>query len=76
MLGSRINEFKMKNRSTIQILFFYIIPIDILAHIGCGDIKATYRFVVYSGKEAYALTPEIMVMPLPDMMQETEVINK
>ncbi len=39
-------------------------------HLGCEDIKATKRFIVYSGRERFPVTKEITAIPLPDMMKE------
>lgn len=39
-------------------------------HLGCEDIGATHKFVVYSGSERFALTEEITAMPLVEMMNE------
>jgi hypothetical protein len=39
-------------------------------HLGCEDIKATKRFIVYPGKERFPLTKEIIVTPLLDLMNE------
>ena len=39
-------------------------------HLGCGDIKATHRYIVYPGAEQYPISNGVMVMPLVDMMTE------
>ena len=39
-------------------------------HLGCEDIGATHKFVVYSGSERFALANEITAMPLVEMMNE------
>lgn len=69
-------EYGTKTRYAIEIKRSLTPALSKGFHLGCEDIKATHRFVVYSGKEAYALTPEIKVMPLRDMMQEVERLNK
>lgn len=37
-------------------------------HLGCGDIKATHRYIVYPGAEQYPISNGVIVMPLVDMM--------
>lgn len=37
-------------------------------HLGCEDIEATHRFIVYPGKESFPVTKEVTAMPLVDMM--------
>jgi uncharacterized protein len=39
-------------------------------HLGCEDIKATKRFIVYPGKERFPATKEITAIPILDMMNE------
>ncbi len=39
-------------------------------YLGCEDIKATKRFVVYPGKEHFPVTKEITAIPVLDMMNE------
>lgn len=39
-------------------------------HLGCEDIKATHRFIVYPGAEQYPVSNGVIVMPLVDMMTE------
>jgi uncharacterized protein len=39
-------------------------------HLGCEDIKATRRFIVYPGKERYPVTKEIIAIPILDLMNE------
>jgi len=39
-------------------------------HLGCEDIKATKRFIVYPGKERFPVTKEITAIPILDMMNE------
>jgi len=38
-------------------------------HMGCEDIGATQRYVVYAGNERYALSKDVTAMPLRDMME-------
>jgi predicted AAA+ superfamily ATPase len=39
-------------------------------HLGCEDLKATKRFIVYPGKERFPITKEINAIPILDMMNE------
>ena len=39
-------------------------------HLGCEDIRATRRFIVYPGKERYPVTKEITAIPILDLMNE------
>lgn len=39
-------------------------------YLGCEDIGATHRFIVYSGKERFPLTKKIIAIPLLEMMNE------
>lgn len=69
-------EYGTKTRYAIEIKRSLTPTLSKGFHLGCEDIRATHRFVVYSGKEAYKLTPEITVMPLTGMMQEIELLHK
>ena len=39
-------------------------------HLGCEDIKAKHRYIVYPGAEQYPISNGVIVMPLVDMMTE------
>ncbi len=39
-------------------------------HVGCEDITATRRYIVYPGTEQYPVSNGVTVMPLVDMMTE------
>jgi uncharacterized protein len=39
-------------------------------HLGCEDIKAKHRYIVYPGAEKYPISNGVIVMPLVDMMTE------
>ncbi|TDW99105.1 ATP-binding protein [Dinghuibacter silviterrae] len=39
-------------------------------HLGCEDLNATKRFIVYPGKERFPVTKEITAIPILDMMNE------
>lgn len=39
-------------------------------YIACEDIKATHRFLVYSGSEVYPAAHGVMVMPVLEMMKK------
>ncbi len=44
-------------------------------HLGCEDIGATRRFIVYPGKEAYAVKPNVSALPLTEMMNELKSLH-
>ena len=39
-------------------------------HLGCDDIGATKRYIVYPGHERYALSDKLEAIPLNEMMRE------
>lgn len=41
-------------------------------HLGCDDIKATKKFIVYPGKERFPVTKEITAVAILDMMNELQ----
>lgn len=43
-------------------------------HVGCEDITATCRYVVYPGSEQYPVSNGVIMMPLVDMMTELREI--
>ena len=44
-------------------------------HLGCDDIEATHRYIVYPGKERFPVTKEVIAIPLIDMMKELRKIR-
>lgn len=44
-------------------------------HLGCEDIGATHRYVLYPGDERYPLSNGVNAMPLLAMMEEIKKIN-
>ncbi len=44
-------------------------------HLGCEDIEATKRYVVYPGKERFPVTKEITAIPIIDIMNELRKIR-
>ncbi len=42
-------------------------------YLGCDDIKATKRFVVYPGKDSYLINKDITVLSLTALMKEIEI---
>lgn len=44
-------------------------------HLGCEDIKATKRFIVYPGKERFPVTKEVTAIPILDIMNELRDIK-
>lgn len=43
-------------------------------HVGCEDITATRRYIVYPGTEQYPVSNGVIVVPLVDMMTELREI--
>jgi uncharacterized protein len=41
-------------------------------HVGCEDITATRRYIVYPGTEQYPVSNGVTIMPLVDMMTELQ----
>jgi len=41
-------------------------------HVGCEDITATRRYIVYPGTEQYPVSNGVIIMPLVDMMTELQ----
>lgn len=39
-------------------------------YLGCADIEASHRFIVYPGKERFNVTKEVTAMPLLEMMNK------
>jgi len=39
-------------------------------HLGCEDIKATKRYIIYPGKERFPVSKEVTAIPIFDMMRE------
>ncbi|MBH0197100.1 MAG: DUF4143 domain-containing protein, partial [Nitrospira sp.] len=44
-------------------------------YLGCEDIKATHRFVVYPGKEKFSLSENLTVAPLVDIMETLQELT-
>ncbi len=44
-------------------------------HLGCEDIQATHRYVVYPGKERFPVSKGILALPLTEMMEELSVLS-
>lgn len=44
-------------------------------HLGCEDIGATHRFIVYPGKERFRVTKEVTAIPVLEMMEELQGIK-
>jgi predicted AAA+ superfamily ATPase len=39
-------------------------------YLGCDDIKATHRYIVYPGKERFPISRDVMAISLKEMVQE------
>jgi predicted AAA+ superfamily ATPase len=44
-------------------------------YLGCHDIGATRKFLVYPGKEKYLVSKEVIAMPLLEMMIQLQGLN-
>ncbi len=44
-------------------------------HLGCEDIEATHRFIIYPGKERFPVAKEITAIPLLEMLDELRSIK-
>lgn len=44
-------------------------------YLGCDDIKATKRFVVYPGKESYLINKNTTILSLKAMMKELDIFK-
>jgi len=44
-------------------------------HLGCEDIKASHRFVVYPGKERFLINKQVTAIPLLDIMKEIQAMK-
>jgi predicted AAA+ superfamily ATPase len=63
-------EMNSKERFGIEIKRSQAPSVSKGFHLGCADIRATKRFIVYPGKERYPVTNEITAMPILEMMKE------
>jgi len=44
-------------------------------HLGCQDIEATHRYVIYPGKERFKLSSDVEALPLIDIMKEVSIMK-
>jgi predicted AAA+ superfamily ATPase len=65
-----IIEKNSKERYAIEIKRSQTPSVSKGFHLGCEAIKATKRFIVYSGRERFPVTKDITAIPLLDMMNE------
>ncbi|GAB3028158.1 ATP-binding protein [Niabella terrae] len=63
-------ELSPKERYAIEIKRSLAPSVSKGFHLGCEDIAATRRFLVYPGKERFPTTHDITVLPLADLMDE------
>ncbi|MFZ6010299.1 MAG: ATP-binding protein [Bacteroidota bacterium] len=63
-------ELNAKNRLAIEIKRSMSPAISKGFHLGCEDIKATHRYVVYPGKERFPLSRGIVALPVVDLMND------
>lgn len=62
-------EFGQNNRYAIEIKRSMAPTVSKGFYLGCDDIKATKRFVVYAGEKSFPATNGILVVPLIEMME-------
>ncbi len=65
-------ERSIKQRYAIEIKRSLAPTVSKGFYVGCTDIEATKRFVVYPGTERYPIANDVTVMPLAEMMRELE----
>jgi len=63
-------EKNSKERFAIEIKHSQAPSVSKGFHLGCEDIKATKKFIVYPGKERFPVTKEISAIPILVMMNE------
>ncbi len=44
-------------------------------HLGCEDIKASHRYIVYPGKEKFLVNKQVTAIPLLDIMKEIQAMK-
>ena len=62
-----------KERYAIEIKRSFAPSLSKGFYLGCEDIGAEKRFLVYPGKERFPLAKEVTAIPLPEMV--TELLN-
>jgi uncharacterized protein len=67
-------EQRVRQRVAIEIKRSLAPSVSKGFHLGCGDIKATHRYIVYPGMEQYPISNGVVVMPLVDVMTELQEI--
>lgn len=63
-------EFNQQKKYAIEIKRSLSPTVSKGFHLGCKDIQATKKFIVYPGKEKFPMANDINVMPLLDMVHE------
>jgi len=67
-------EQGMRRRTAIEIKRSLAPAVSKGFHLGCEDIKAKHRYIVYPGQEKYPVSRNITVMPLRGMMTELPAV--
>jgi len=70
-----IIESNSQNRYAIEIKRSMAPTLSKGFHLGCEDIQATERFVVYPGNEQFSISKGITAIPLIEMMEELRSIG-
>ena len=65
-----ILEFSANEKWIIEIKRSSVPALSKGFHIACADVKPDKRFVVYSGKDRFALMEDVIAIPLYDLMQK------
>lgn len=63
-------EMSSKERWAIEIKRGSVPAVSKGFHLACEDVKPAKRFVVYGGKDSFAMEGGMRAMSLPDLMQE------
>lgn len=76
--GAEIDLVIERNRQQIYAIEIKRSTAPVLSkgfYLGCEDIKATKRFLVYPGLERYPISKDVIAISLADMMQELRSIQ-
>ncbi|HML95679.1 MAG TPA: ATP-binding protein [Thermodesulfobacteriota bacterium] len=63
-------EFGMRDRWAIEIKRSSVPSLSRGFHIGCEDVKASRRYVVYSGPDTFSMESGVIAVSLADLMRE------
>lgn len=63
-------EFSGKKKYAIEIKRSVAPTLSKGFHLGCEDVKATHRYIVYPGKERFPISKQVTALSLIDMIAE------